>query len=177
MSMQKITTDDWKPCPEGTLSAFAVHERTRQRRIFLTKAVGATVVVLLAVSVGYVALAPSQSGEPAFGGVTCKIVQSNAAQFMAGKLDAHLSEQIRIHLEQCPDCQRIWKEMSKKASGHASVSIPARVSDRCGCGTSRQDRLLAMQKSVRHVATPNMLVQQRFSSDATAATLSLPKGF
>lgn len=145
MSKRNTTTDNkWKPCPKGTLPVFAGRERTRQGRKFLTKAVGASAVVLMALSVGYLAFGPSRSGEPTFGGVTCTTVRTNAPQYMAGKLDAQLSEQIRIHLEQCPDCQRIWKEMAGKAMGQVSLPTSLRSSENCGCEACRRQVLAAI---------------------------------
>lgn len=160
MSKNNTATDDWKPCPKGSLPVFAGRERTRQRRIFLTKAAGASAVFLLVVSFGYLAFGPSRSGEPTFGGVTCTTVRSNAPQYMAGKLDAQLSKQIRIHLEQCPDCQRFWKEMAGKAMGQVSLPTPLRTSENCGCEACRQRELLAMPQSRQLVAEPTALDQQ-----------------
>lgn len=117
-------------------------------------------MVLLALGVGYFAFGPSQSGEPTFGGVTCTTVRSNAPQYMAGKLDAQLSEQIRIHLEQCPDCQRFWKEMAGKAMGQVSLRTPLRSSENCGCEACRQRQLLAMPESRQSVAEPAALDQR-----------------
>lgn len=160
MSKKNTATDDWKPCPKGALPVFAGRERTRQRRIFLTKAAGASAVFLLVVSVGYLAFGPSRSGEPTFGGVTCTTVRSNAPQYMAGRLDAQLSDQIRIHLEQCPDCQQFWKEMAGKAMGQVSLPTPLRTSENCGCEACRHRELLAMPQSGKSVARPAAVDQR-----------------
>jgi len=97
----------------------------------------------VALSVGYLAFGPSRFGEPTFGGVTCTTVRANAPQFMAGKLVAQLSEQIRIHLEQCPDCQRFWKEMAGKTMGQVSLPTSLRSSENCGCEACRRQVLAA----------------------------------
>jgi hypothetical protein len=163
MSNKNIATDDWKPCPPGALSVFAGRERTRQRRIFLTKAAGASAIFLLAVSVGYLAFGPSRFGEQTFGGVTCTTVRSYAPQYMAGQLDAQFSEQIRIHLEQCPACQRFWKEMAgRKAMGQVSLPTPLRTSESCGCEACRHRDLLAMPQSGKSLAKP-LAVDQRLA--------------
>jgi uncharacterized Fe-S center protein len=79
---------------------------------------------------------------------------------MAGKLDAQLSEQIRIHLEQCPDCQRFWKEMAGKAMGQVSLPTPLRTSENCGCEACRHRELLAMPQSGKSVARPAAVDQR-----------------
>jgi len=51
---------------------------------------------------------------------------------MAGKLDAQLTKQIKIHLEQCPDCQRVWREMSASMKQVSQANSP-HGSDHCRC--------------------------------------------
>ncbi len=162
MSKSNTNIDDWMPCSPGSLSAFAGQERTRQRRVFLSRAAGASAAVLIAISAGYFAFDPSHSKEPNFGGVTCSIVRKNAPQFMAGKLDPSLTEQIRIHLEQCPDCQRFWKEMAGKAMAQVSLQTPLRYPESCGCEDCRQRQLLLMPEFLEPVAKPAAL-DQRFA--------------
>ena len=139
MNKKNTAPDDWRPCPQGAFSLFASRERTRRRCVLLTKAAGFSSILLLVVGVGYFAFGLFHSGGPTFGGVTCTTVRSNARQYLAGKLDAHFSEQIRIHLEQCPDCQRFWKEMAGKAMGQASLSAPLRSSENCDCEGCRRN--------------------------------------
>ncbi len=149
MSKPNTTIDDWKPCSPGSLSAFAGQERTRQRRVFLTRAAGASAAVLVALSAAYFAFGPSHSKEPNFGGVACSLVRKNAPQYMAGKLDPGLTEQIRIHMEQCPDCQRFWKEMSRQPMGQVSLSRPPRNPEDCDCEVCRDRQLSAVLTSLQ----------------------------
>jgi hypothetical protein len=119
------------------LSHFAGAERTRSRRLFLQKSVAASATVVLAIGAGYFALNSFRADEPAFGGVTCTVVRSNAKQYMAGNLDAQLSERIRIHLEQCADCQRAWREMAASMDRVTRVNSAHKTSD-CGCAACQR---------------------------------------
>lgn len=154
MSAKNRSTEDWKPCPPGSLVGFAGHERTRQRRRFLAKASGVAAVLLLVGSAVVLNWRPARLAEPNFGGITCTEVRANAAQYMAGRLEADLAQQISLHLEQCPHCQRFWLEMASETMGQVSLSTPLRSSETCGCEACRPRQLLAMLGSGQPVARP-----------------------
>jgi hypothetical protein len=160
MSKKNTATDDWKPCSPGSLAGFAGKERTRQRRHFLVKASGVSAVLLLVGTVAFLNLGPDRLGEPNFGGITCTNVRANAMQYMAGNLEADLTQRIRVHLEQCPDCQRFWKEMADKAMSQVSLPTRLRISGNCDCEACRRRELLAMPNSGKPVAEPAAVDQR-----------------
>lgn len=160
MSANDRSSADWKPCPPGSLVGFAGQERSRQRRQFLKKAGGFAAVLLLAVSGSYLAWGPGRRGEPNFGGIVCTDVRANAMQYMAGGLDADLTQRIRVHLEQCPECQRFWKEMTGNAMKQVALAIPPHSSGDCGCEAFRCQPLLAIRKFEQPAKTPRALDQR-----------------
>jgi hypothetical protein len=124
------------------------------------KASGVSAVLLLVGSVAYLNWGPVRPAEPNFGGITCTEVRANAMQYMAGNLEADLTQRISVHLEQCPDCQRFWKEMAGKAMAQLSLPTPTRISENCGCEACRHRALLAMPQSGKSEAEPAAVDQR-----------------
>lgn len=143
MRTQVHSPDDWQPCPPGSLASFAGKEQSRQRRRFLAKLGGVASVLLLVGGTAYLAWTPRRLGEPNFGGITCTEVRANGMAYMAGRLDAGLSKRIHIHLEQCPLCQKVFREMPRKMMGHASLPTHLRATEDCGCDHCRNRPYLA----------------------------------
>lgn len=109
--------DGWQACPTGALSQFARDDRGRRRRVLLLKSSGAAALALLLVGVSLSAFNSRQSREPKFGGITCTEVRRHAAEYRAGRLNDDLASKIRLHLEQCSECQSRWKIMQAASRG------------------------------------------------------------
>ncbi|MEX0704594.1 MAG: zf-HC2 domain-containing protein [Planctomycetales bacterium] len=108
--------DDWPPCESGEIRSMVDRVRMRRRnRITLTGACAA----LLLVAFGFFGAWSSgllPPTEPSFGGVACSEVRRLGEQYMMGTLDEATAWKIRAHLEQCPECPRIFEQM--RASMH-----------------------------------------------------------
>jgi hypothetical protein len=74
--------------------------------------------------------------EPNYGGVTCSIVRANAMDYMSGTTPDTLTEKIRLHLEQCPECRSYWDEMSAPQMQQTSW-LPVHSRSDCDCQACR----------------------------------------
>jgi hypothetical protein len=119
--------DRWQPCPEGTISGM-VRRLERQRRMAVTSKVAAGAgVLLVAVSIWFFSpgfgLLQSGDGRP-HGGISCREVLQHRSAWVSGELartDPELAEHIRIHLAQCPPCEKkyhIAPQVSFRANDH-----------------------------------------------------------
>ncbi len=140
MTKPQKMREEWIPCPPGKLATLAGHERVRQRRQFLVRAGSAVGVVALTSGAGWLAFRGSgKPAEPTFGGIACSRVRELAPQFMMGKLDQSVTQQIKTHLEQCVACRTLLESMQPKMSAH---SPHGGSSGRCQCSTCRRDGLV-----------------------------------
>lgn len=142
MNKPKNKRGEWVPCPPGKLAALAGQERVRQRRQFLVRASSAVGVVALVSGAGWLAFRGTENPtDPIFAGIPCSRVRELAPQFMMGKLDEKLTQQIKSHLEQCIACRTLLESMQPKMSAH---SPHAGSSGRCQCSTCRRDGLVEL---------------------------------
>lgn len=134
--------EEWIPCPPGKLAAFAGQERTRQRRQFLVRAGSTVGAFALATGAGWLWFRGTrQPTDPVLAGIACSRVRELAPQFMMGKLDEALSQQIKQHLELCVDCRTLLESMTPKMS---QVSPHSRTQEHCQCSTCRRDGLVEL---------------------------------
>ena len=142
MSKSPKQREEWIPCPPGKLVKLAGQERVRQRRQFLVRAGSAVGVLALATGAGWFAFrGRGMPTEPDFGGIVCSRVRELAPQYMMGKLDPTVTQQIKTHLEQCVACRTLLESMQPKMSAH----LPHGGSmGHCHCSTCRRDGLVQL---------------------------------
>ena len=105
--------ESWRDCPAGEVDALARRLRSRTRmqaaRRFTTG-----VVAMIAVGVTLF-LAARDVGEPGYGksigGVWCSDVMELAEDYVAGRLDAAIMEQVTAHIAGCPSCREKIDEL------------------------------------------------------------------
>lgn len=142
MNKPQNKREEWIPCPPGKLAALAGQERVRQRRQLLVRAGSAVGVVALVSGAGWLAFrGAGKPTDPIFAGIPCSRVRELAPQFMMGKLDEKLTQQIKSHLEQCVACRTLLESMQPKMSAYSSHSESTGV---CQCSACRRDGLVEL---------------------------------
>lgn len=123
-------SDEWRPCPRGTLTGLSRQLKQRQRVRQLQKTVGTVAVLLLAVGVGVLWL-PQQPTmqrptmrEPSYGGITCSEVQRVLPEVASGTLEQETLTKVEQHLAECPHCAELARRM-KAGSVATNNSTPA----------------------------------------------------
>lgn len=141
MSSNANDSGDWLPCPPGLLRERGLQARSVRQRQTVVKAVGASLLVILVGIGAWSILGQLTDREKHFGGIACFEVRANMPGFMAGTLAEDVAARMRVHLDQCPDCQELMRNMPKMqaASGFAGSADP----EDCQCEACRRDRLLA----------------------------------
>lgn len=122
----KPDSNDWSPCESGEVHRMVARLRTRDRN--RTAAMGASGALFL-VMAGFLGawtfglLPPS---DPTYGGIACSDVRRLGAQYMAGALDDATARKIREHLEQCPECPRIFEQMRSTMPADGGTEVTRR---------------------------------------------------
>lgn len=144
MNDRRSTSGQWDSCPPGELQKLATRLRWRRRDRSVAKAVGLTGALIAFLFVGGLAVQQFRGpldGAHLYGDVSCREVQANIQQYVAGQLDPQLADRIRIHLEQCPECGPPFRRMMAEMKQEVSFS-PVPASDpACSCGHCRQHSL------------------------------------
>jgi len=146
MNQHHAQSDAWQPCQGGELQQLA----DRQRRQGLRRATaiygGAVAAIVALVVVGVFALQAMQNGgEYHYGGIACTDVKKVLRDYASGKLaaeDADKARQIKIHLEKCPACGPLYREMIQPTArrGH---SPDLRAVRHCPCCSPKPAVILA----------------------------------
>lgn len=106
-------SDEWRPCPQGTLTGLSRRLKQRQRVRQLQKTVATVAVLLLAVGAGVLWL-PQQPTmqEPSYGGITCSEVQRVLPEVASGMLEQDTLTKVEQHLAECPHCAELARRMN-----------------------------------------------------------------
>ncbi len=123
MTENEKNIHDWTSCPPGEMGRLVAGLRGK-RRTRQTMVVGGTVAALaVLVLVGNAGIGRWEGH-----GVTCKHVSAVANEFVAGKLGADETEQVRLHLENCRRCREAIDKLRTEKAGHdlAGRTAPAR---------------------------------------------------
>jgi hypothetical protein len=129
--------EEWIPCPPGILSSLASLERVRQRRKFLILAGSSIGVLASASGAVWLALRDHESTwEPTFGGIACSKVRKLAPLFQTAQLDEVVIQQIKTHLEKCPECRKLLESTRIKAAARLQHREQA---ESCRCATCHRD--------------------------------------
>ncbi len=111
----------WEDCCQGELGQMVDRMRTVRRRRFLSQAsVAALTLAVTGAGISFAGYRWWLSGDYRYGGIACSEVMRLLPKYHAGELDAQLSRQIAIHLEQCPDCGPAYRRMIQ--DDHAALA-------------------------------------------------------
>lgn len=148
MTKTRQLSEEWTPCPPGTLSSMAGDERFRQRRQFLVRAGSTAGAVALAAGAGWLVFRNGGlATEPTYGGIACSRVRQLAPQFMMHQLDAELTQQITVHLEQCDECRTLLESMQPKTAQAMSHRETVAACQCSGCRRNQLSTSLAKAES------------------------------
>ncbi len=116
--------ENWDPCPQGELTK-TVQARTSQRRrkvIDRVAVVAATLMVLIAVG-GYTlgTFTPEPPPGGRFGGLACTQVAELLPSYIAGETEAKTTENVAVHLKNCPHCQSRYEQLLSAVSSSIPV--------------------------------------------------------
>jgi hypothetical protein len=124
MQAEPKQSDDWAPCSPGTLTRVARGLRSHERHRFVRRAAAAAAMVVLAVGAGVWALQSARTPEEHFlGGLWCSEVRENLQAYSMGNVDSAMAAKIRSHLDQCPACQKLMRQMQQQEPQHASRPV------------------------------------------------------
>jgi hypothetical protein len=85
-------------------------------------------VLALASGAVWLALRDHESTwEPTFGGIACSKVRKLAPLFRTAQLDEVVIQQIKIHLEKCPECRKLLESMGIKTAARLQHMSKSKV--------------------------------------------------
>lgn len=110
--MSRPNADDWKACPPGELGRLSSRLRSRRTRRNVARS-GIAVAVVAILAMGAWSLRPRGGGmmDLEFAGIRCSRVIALAQDYGMHKLEPRLTDQIKSHVEQCPQCHKRFKAM------------------------------------------------------------------
>ncbi len=120
-SEQPGDATEWQECETGAISGMVRHLKGRRRTTFALQLTGAVSVGIFA-GLLFVHFRDNASADPTFADISCRKVQEHAEDYIAGDLPADLKKQIAAHLDECPHCQDIIRDMKRKAKSGADGS-------------------------------------------------------
>lgn len=127
MNQQSTPQDDWTPCEAGALHRLARQAKSRRRLWDLSRAAGVAGLVALVLGIGFWSLGPGAGARDYnFGGIACSQVQQHMEAFAAGSLPDELAQRIRVHLEECPHCRELMKQMEGEGMVSAGLAPASR---------------------------------------------------
>lgn len=120
----------WIPCSRGVLKKAATTQVDRRRK-FLKLIAGSTVLAAVG---GGTALGvrlsktpqrakKSRNSLPVLGGIACITVVELMPNFVDGKLEKQVAEQVTSHLMDCPKCRGMYTQLCRN-SDQTGVSRP-----------------------------------------------------
>lgn len=123
--MNTESSISWEPCQSDFLAGISSqkHVAKRRRRSARRVAAASACLAFLAIGVWGVSSLTRGPAENYFGGVSCSQVRESIPEMMAGGLAPKLSEQIEVHLQQCPRCQQLLEEMRAMAPQVESIGL------------------------------------------------------
>jgi len=113
MSTSEKDQDRWERCPPGALTQAVRGVQARQRdrrRARLVAVAGSAVVVLFAAAMIAQQFDSSSTNLPTMTKITCAKVKSLWPDYVAGKLEAAVTDQVDSHLDRCPHCRERFKD-------------------------------------------------------------------
>lgn len=99
---------DWDACEAGELRRVVWQMKSRRRNQNIVRIGGLAVILLLCAFAGTLIWQQFNASDRFdYGGITCKEVQDQMADYSRGKVSPKLAHQIRIHLSKCPNCRAL----------------------------------------------------------------------
>lgn len=125
MNAQREPDASWIPCREGEVAGLVRRLKWRKRTPLLAGVAGASMAILIAVTVFLLASrgGPEHQGEYHFAGISCSDVRAQARQYMMGQLAPELRRRIDDHLEECPECGALFRQMQMMEDPHAMQDL------------------------------------------------------
>ncbi|MCH8829443.1 MAG: zf-HC2 domain-containing protein, partial [Planctomycetes bacterium] len=120
-SEQPGDATEWQECETGAISGMVRHLKGRRRKTFALQLTCAVSVGIFA-GLLFVHFRNSASADPTFADISCQKVREHAERYIAGDLSDDLKRQIGAHLDECPHCPDIIRDMKRKAKSGADGS-------------------------------------------------------
>ncbi len=106
---------EWQACPSGEVAELVGRLRARRRHeTFRQVALGTAALCLVLIAGSALIHRGFKPADPNFGGITCTEVAEHAEAYVAGTLDADLTQRIDMHLSRCPFCRDLIDQMKKQ---------------------------------------------------------------
>lgn len=108
--MSRPVADDWKTCPPGELGRLSSRLRSRRTRRTVARS-GLAVAVVAFLAIGAWTFRHRGDGmmDLEFAGIRCSRVVALAQDYAMHKLEPRLTDQIKSHVNQCPQCHQRFK--------------------------------------------------------------------
>lgn len=152
-ALENGPTNDWEPCPEGTLAGTVRGiQRRRNRREFVGLGIVAVGVFALFALIGLVVQPFGSSPGFDHGNITCAETKPLLPDYLAGKLDEETTARISKHLAACPDCKPLFEKMQSSVGATASLRMrgdPDCAACRDDCAVCREHGLCDIAKVTR----------------------------
>lgn len=173
MDASHQTEAQWQSCKPGTLTSRGAAAKASGRRRRLALQVAGAGCAIAAVGFGvWLASHPGSIDRREFhyGGIACRDVRANMADYQMRRLPDELTRRIAAHLEQCPACQKVMRTMQHQQPPAVSRILNARP---CDCPLCRQRQALAALAGPRlSRAHPSLVgVIDRTPSQATLTSI------
>lgn len=130
----------WSPCCGGEIGRLVdrLHRRRRLRR--LRRIAGPVALLLVAAVLVYSAMAPRQP-ERVVAGMNCRETRQHAEEYIAGELDEEAEERVRLHLADCPSCEKYIEDLQRKSKSSSQDPESETTGQREGANDSHVARI------------------------------------
>ena len=158
MKIEKNNAESWAPCEPGTLSSYARQAQTKRRNQNIARAAGVSVIIFCVLGLGAWGVSRlSSEQENHLGGIACSEVRENMKAYTMGGLPTELKKRMSKHLQECPHCQEMMRQMNRSAFKHSNSD--------CSCTACRQ--------LAQHTLPPQTLPAGRLGNQQFSSTLLL----
>ena len=124
--MQPPNVSEWIPCPRGEMTRLAQRIKRHRRSILVKQLTGAIAGGLLLGLLGNwlmdAGLRPRATAQRFDGGISCSQVRDLAEKFTERVWDPQTKARITAHVQNCPDCARLLKQMREEQSVRKSAT-------------------------------------------------------
>jgi len=128
MTSDSKNRETWDSCPAGTLQSYAQKAKARHQFRAITRTTGAVAAIICVVGLSiWTAGRFSAEHEYYFGGIACGDVRANLEAYATDTLPEETADQIRIHLQECPACQELMRQMKQQERSAASLQSAEHV--------------------------------------------------
>jgi hypothetical protein len=123
MNDQDQTTNQWQPCPKGTLAKFASRHARKSRNRRWAAGIGIAAMAFLCVWVFNPSQPSRPLGEPSYGGITCSQVRQNLPAYKSESVDDSTRSRIDEHLRQCTICQQLVADSKPRSFSDSLLAL------------------------------------------------------